>query len=221
MFVPLSVLEFRYRAASFFGDRIGVVDGEQAFTYRAFAERTHRLANALIDLGVVPGDRVSFLTYNTHHLLEAYYGVLEAGAVLNPVNVRLSPHEIGYILDHARSRVVVFHRDFLPLVESIAPGLDAYSASKAGIFGLVRVMAADYAREGIRVNGVFPGITDTPMNDWWRHNPEQRAEVEASVPLGRAGRAEEVAAVIAFLCSDDASYVTGAVWAVDRGLTAV
>src|SRR5919197_3000062 len=102
-----------------------------------------------------------------------------------------------------------------------APGFDAYSTSKAGVYGLVRVMAADYAREGIRVNGVFPGITDTPMNDWWRHDPEQRAQVEASVPLGRAGSAEEVAAVNAFLCSDEASYVTGAVWAVDGGLTAV
>lgn len=123
MFVPLSVLEFRDRAAAYFGDKIGVVDGECEFTYRAFAERTHRLANALVGLGIGPGDRVSFLTYNTHHLLEAYYGVLEAGAVLNPINIRLTPHEIAYILDHAGSRLVVFHRDFLPLVETLAPQL--------------------------------------------------------------------------------------------------
>ena len=123
MFVPLSVLEFRDRAAAYFGDKVGVVDGERSFTYRAFAERSHRLANALHDLGVEAGDRVSFVTYNTHHLLEAYYGVPEAGAVLNPVNVRLAPHEIGYILEHAGSKVVFFHRDFAPLVEQIAPRL--------------------------------------------------------------------------------------------------
>jgi fatty-acyl-CoA synthase len=125
MFVPLSVLEFRDRAAAYFGDKVGVVDGDASFTYRAWAERTRRLGNALADLGVGPGDRVSFLTYNTHQLLEAYYGVLEAGAVLNPVNIRLTPHEIAYILDHAGSRVVAFHRDFLPLVEAIAPRLPA------------------------------------------------------------------------------------------------
>jgi Acyl-CoA synthetases (AMP-forming)/AMP-acid ligases II len=123
MFVPLSVLEFRDRAAMFFGDKIGVVDGEAQFTYRAFATRTHRLANALVELGVGAGDRVSFITFNTHHLLEAYYGVIEAGAVLNPINIRLAPHEIAYILDHAGSKAVFFHRDFAPLVEEIRPRL--------------------------------------------------------------------------------------------------
>ncbi len=126
MIVPLSVLEFRDRAAAYFGGRIGVIDGERSFTYREYAERTHRLASALRGLGVQPHDRVSFITYNTHQLLEAYYGVLEAGAVLNPINIRLTPDDIGYILDHSGSKAVFYHTDFAPLVERIAPTLTSH-----------------------------------------------------------------------------------------------
>jgi fatty-acyl-CoA synthase len=125
VFVPLSVLEFRDRAETYFGDKIGVVDGDKRFTYRQFGERTHRLANALIDLGVQAGDRASFITYNTHQLLEAYYGVLEAGAVLNPINIRLTPREIAYIVGHAGSKIVFFHKDFKLLVEALIPELPA------------------------------------------------------------------------------------------------
>jgi NAD(P)-dependent dehydrogenase (short-subunit alcohol dehydrogenase family) len=100
-----------------------------------------------------------------------------------------------------------------------APGYDAYSASKGGVAGLVRVLAADYAGAGIRVNGVVPGYMDTPMTDWV--TADEHDALLATIPLGRAGRPEEVAAVMAFLASDDASYVTGALWAADGGMTAI
>ena len=101
----------------------------------------------------------------------------------------------------------------------VAPGYDAYSSSKAGVYGLVRVMAADYAAEGIRVNGVIPGYTHTPMTNWV--TPSDAETLLRGIPLGRAGEPEEVAAVMAFLASDQTPYVTGAVWAADGGMTAV
>jgi NAD(P)-dependent dehydrogenase (short-subunit alcohol dehydrogenase family) len=101
----------------------------------------------------------------------------------------------------------------------VAPSLTAYSVSKAGVYGLIRVMAAAYASEGIRVNGVVPGYTDTPMNDYV--DEEQHRELIGTVPLGRQGSADEVSEVMLFLASDEAGYVTGAVWAADGGMTAV
>ena len=100
-----------------------------------------------------------------------------------------------------------------------APGYDAYSSSKAGVYGLVRVMAADYAESGIRVNGVIPGYTRTPMTEWV--TPEDHEQLLTTIPLRRAGQPEEVAEVIAFLASDRTPYTTGGVWAADGGMTAI
>jgi NAD(P)-dependent dehydrogenase (short-subunit alcohol dehydrogenase family) len=99
-----------------------------------------------------------------------------------------------------------------------APAYDAYSASKGGVAGLVRVLAADYAPT-IRVNGVIPGYTETPMTSWV--SPEEHEALLATIPLRRAGRPEEVASVMCFLASDEASYTTGALWAADGGMTAI
>jgi NAD(P)-dependent dehydrogenase (short-subunit alcohol dehydrogenase family) len=100
-----------------------------------------------------------------------------------------------------------------------APGYDAYSASKAGVYGLVRVLAADYAADRIRVNGVIPGYTRSAMTEWV--TPEEHEQLLTTIPLRRAGQPEEVAEVIAFLASERTRYTTGAVWAADGGMTAV
>jgi fatty-acyl-CoA synthase len=123
MFVPLTPLEFRDRAVRYYGNKTGIVDGEKRFTYAEYDIRINRLANALSDLGISQGDVVSFITYNSHQLLEAYYAVPQIAAVLNPINIRLSHNEIEYILNHAAAKVLCFHADFLPLVEKLRDNL--------------------------------------------------------------------------------------------------
>jgi len=99
------------------------------------------------------------------------------------------------------------------------PRFLAYSVSKGAMQNLTRTLALEYAGDGIRVNGIGPGATVTPINRSWIDDPEKRAMVEAHIPMGRPGGAEEMAAAAAFLCSAEAAYVTGQTLFVDGGLT--
>jgi glucose 1-dehydrogenase len=99
------------------------------------------------------------------------------------------------------------------------PGYLAYSISKGAMANLTRTLALEFAGRGIRVNAVGPGAIDTPMNAAWTGDPAKRAAVEAHIPLGRPGTADEIAAVFAFLASDDASYITGQTIFACGGLT--
>ncbi len=110
MITPLTPLDFLLRARRLFADRIGVVQGDQRFTYGRFAERCDRAAWMLTGhVGIRPGDRVAWLGGNTHELLEAYFGVLMAGGILVPLNIRLSPAELRVILDDCSPTVLVRH----------------------------------------------------------------------------------------------------------------
>jgi glucose 1-dehydrogenase len=84
---------------------------------------------------------------------------------------------------------------------------------------LTRTLALEYAGRGIRVNGIGPGATVTPINRAWIDDPDKRAQVEQHIPLRRAGTADEMGAVACFLSSDDATYITGQTIFVDGGLT--
>ena len=95
----------------------------------------------------------------------------------------------------------------------------AYSATKAGIHGLARTVAAAYARDGIRVNVVVPAYTETSLVTTISDDPEARASIVGRIPVGRAGTPEDVAGVMAFLASDDAAFATGATFTVDGGMT--
>src|SRR5450432_2809391 len=118
METPLTPLEFSRRARKLHGRREAVVDGDTRLNYAQFAERCDRWSAALAKLGVVKGDRVATIAPNTHQHLEQFYAIPQIGAVIVPVNYRLSAEDFVYVTTHSGAKVVCVHSDYLDLVDS-------------------------------------------------------------------------------------------------------
>src|ERR1044071_26130 len=119
MNLTLTPVRFLERARALFGKKVGIVDGDVRLTYSEYADRCNQLSNALAALGVARGQCVAWLGYNSHELLEAYYGVVQKGSVLLPLNIRLTPAEIAFILNDSETVALFYNRDMQPIVDGV------------------------------------------------------------------------------------------------------
>jgi fatty-acyl-CoA synthase len=119
MKMPLTPIRCLYRGVDLYGSKVGIVCGESRYTYSQFGERCERLTAGLQHEGVQRGDRVAFLSFNNHQLLEGYYGAPLGRMIAMPLNVRLQASELIAILNHAEARVLVFETEFAAQVEQL------------------------------------------------------------------------------------------------------
>jgi glucose 1-dehydrogenase len=167
--------------------------------------------------------RVDFLVNNAGIQIAQDSDLLDAAAFDRVLAVNLrgaflcARAHVRQLLAHERPGAIVNVSSVHQIIPK--PKFLGYSVSKGGMQNLTRTLALEFAGRGIRVNGIGPGATVTPINRAWIDDPEKRALVTAHIPMGRAGAAEEMAATTAFLLSDEAGYITGQTIFVDGGLT--
>jgi len=119
METPLTPLEFARRTRKLYGDREGVVDGDLRLTYSQFFDRCDRWSTALQAMGVKQGDRVAYISPNTHEQLESFYAVPQIGAVLVPINFRLTAEDFVYIASHSGATVLCVHPDYVDAIDGV------------------------------------------------------------------------------------------------------
>lgn len=140
MKTPLSPLEFMRRARRLYGNREAVVDEDRRLTYAELFDRCDRWASALQHFGIVRGDRVAYVAPNTLAQLESFYSVTQIGAIVVPINFRLTPADFAYIINHSGARVVCVHADQLAAIASIrerCPYVERFVALEGACEGFI------------------------------------------------------------------------------------
>src|SRR6266849_9532358 len=164
METPLTPLEFARRARKLYPDRVAVIDGDSSWTYAQFLDRCDRWSSALQELGIRSGDRVAYLAPNSHAQLESFYAVPQIGAVLVPLNYRLTADDFVYLINHSGARVVCAHADYLAAVDSIRsqiPGVEHFVALEGERAGwldyetLVDEASSEFNRHEISESDLF------------------------------------------------------------------
>ncbi|WP_286228694.1 long-chain-fatty-acid--CoA ligase [Neobacillus mesonae] len=123
MFSPLTPLDWKRRAIKYYPQKIAVMDGEKEFTYQEFGKRVDRLSAALHQAGISQGDHVAVMLPNTHYMLECFYGIGQLGAVMVPLNYRLSANDLEYIIRHSDAKMLIVDEEFTKPIEEIADNL--------------------------------------------------------------------------------------------------
>jgi fatty-acyl-CoA synthase len=153
---PLNPAHFLDRAAKIFSNRTAIVDGNRRFTYGEFGERSHRLAGLLRETGAQQGDRIAALCTNSHVMLEMHNGVPMAGCALVPINIRLSPREIAYILENSGARTVIATHEFAEMGRALS-----------SLTGVRLILAGDESSEYeelLKASEPFPTVSMDEMS---------------------------------------------------------
>ena len=189
-----------------------VADEDQvAALFDGVARRCGRIDVAFNNAGISPPDDDSILTTS----LDAWRRVQE----INLTSVYLCCREAIPYMQRQGKGSIINTASFVAVLGSATSQI-SYTASKGGVLALSRELGVQFAREGIRVNALCPGPINTPLlQELFAKDPERAARRLVHVPMGRFGEPEEIAAAVAFLASDDSSFITASQFVVDGGIT--